>query len=94
MDNKEFNVSKIRASLSEKILKTKAGLSDDKNMLEVYASAELTEDELWVLAYSKVNSDRTSMEWEGFYISDIKAHENVQRRFDSLKSRIASVKEG
>ena len=88
MESEERSVGEIKANLLEKIKLAKAKLSPDKNMLDVYVEAELSDDELWVLAHSKVNNDRTNMEWEGFYISDIKAHENVKRRFESLQQRI------
>jgi hypothetical protein len=94
MGNNEFNVGELRASLTNKINDSKANLSPDKNMLDVYVKADLTDDELWVLAHTKVNSDRTSMEWEGFYVSDLKAHEFVTRRYESLKKRIEAHKQG
>ena len=93
MKNKGFNLKELSQSLTAKMKAAKTRIPADGNRLDVYVEADLTDDELWVLAHSKVNNDRTSMEWEGFYIDDLKAHANVKRRYESLKKRIEEHKE-
>ena len=90
----EFDAGKLAESMSLKLKAARESLPEGKDMIDAFVAANFTEDELWVLAHSKVNGDRTSMEWEGFFISEIKNHENVKRRFETYKKLIAERQAG
>ena len=86
------DVEKIKESLNRKIkkagtdLKSK-GVKHGKG--DVYAHANLTDQEILVLAAIKVNNERGSLCWEGFVRSDEENDKAIDRRFETIKKIIA-----
>jgi hypothetical protein len=93
-DEKQFNAEELKRSIKEKIKAAKANLKGaDASMLDVYILADLSDDEIWVMAQMKANASRVNMEWEGFNVTDQKQREFMERRYKSLQSRIKARKE-
>ena len=88
----EIDVQQIVDSLNEK---SKAAANELRaqgvkfGKAAVWATANLTDDEILVMAAQHVNNERESIRWEGF-IRDDKANDKaIDERFGVLKGIIA-----
>jgi hypothetical protein len=55
----------------------------------MWAAADLTDDEILVMAAIHVNNERESIRWEGFIRSDQDNDKAIDRRFETIKKIIA-----
>ena len=88
----KIDVQKITASLNAKIKAAAKKLRAQGvkfGKAGVWATANLTDDEILVMAAQHVNNERESIRWEGF-IRDDKANDKaIDERFGVLKGIIA-----
>jgi hypothetical protein len=83
----ERDITTVKQSLEEKLKSTHEKLGDT-SLIQRYAAANLTDDEIWVLAHIKANNSRVDMEWEGFKKSDTVHQKHIKMHYESLKDRI------
>lgn len=90
MDDKPKTFKEFQESITAK----KNAVENHQSMseYELIVRAELTDDEVYFIAWCECSNDRTDMEWEGFYRSDDHQNNFVQKMYETHRTEIERIK--